>query len=72
MNIRDYESAWLQAQVRFDQWVTKFEAAFYAPVAELMMKEMVSQLNPAQQEQLRKMNPEIYDQIMSGINVTRR
>jgi len=68
-NIRDFESAWLGAQARFDAWVNDFEGKFYAPAGELIMRELVATMTDEQKQQMKAIDPERYDSVMKQLGM---
>ena len=68
-NIRDFESAWLGAQAKFDTWVMEFERDFFAPAGELIMRELIATMTEEQKKEMRAMNPEGYDSVMKQLGM---
>lgn len=66
MNVENMRSAKMRGKERARQWRRRFESNFYAPDAEMMLNQMLSQLPPEVIDEAAKEVPEIKDYLRAG------
>ena len=65
-NIREAESAFLEAKAEFEEWKAEFIAGWYRPQQGLLLNMLARELinlPPVMKEQLKKQNPDGWKQV---------
>ena len=66
-DIKTVESAILGGMARVEDWMSDWQAEFYRPVGEAMMRALFSSMTPQQRQMLRQQNPDAYDDVARQI-----
>jgi hypothetical protein len=64
VTIRDVESSILYGLAEYQQWRSGWEAQFYKPVAQRMVRLMLQQMTPEQKRMLEGLNGEEYQKAL--------
>lgn len=65
--IKQVESAATLGQAKFDRWYRRWNAQFYKPEGDAMVRMLLASMNPEQREMVRGQNPDAYEEIAKNV-----
>lgn len=68
-DIRSAESSVNKAQATLEQWAERWQAKFFAPIAEDMLRQLMLKMSPEQHMILRQQDPAAYDAAMKKLGM---